>query len=115
MKILKPRDENVERSKAETVKDTALAVIMFGMLWVLLYLLFYGTIWVWATSKGVAPLLEMQDTIFTFESKFEKAKAFTELTTCLERSVPRGKVAISDVVLCLKVMGMKSPSDVELV
>lgn len=115
MKILKARDENAGRSKSETTKDTAIAVLMCGLLWVLLYFLFYGTIWVWATSKGVESLLEIHDTIFAFESKFEKAKAFTELTTCLDRSVPRGKVAISDVVLCLRVMGMKSSSDARLV
>lgn len=107
MKVLKPRGE---QDKTEKANDSAFTVVMFGLLWVVIYFLFYGAIWAWASSNPVASLLDKQGVISAFESKFEKADALAELTTCLDRSVPSGKVAISDVVLCLKVMGMESQS-----
>ncbi|KAM7192599.1 hypothetical protein V8F20_008808 [Naviculisporaceae sp. PSN 640] len=107
MNYLKPREG--ERDEKDRANDPAITVVMCGVLWVLLYFLFYGTIWSWASSKPVAELLEEGGLIFKFESKFEQANILTELTTCLERSVPSGEAEISDVVLCLKVMGMKGP------
>jgi len=112
MKMLKARQKSVERSKAEITKDTAFLAVMIGLLWVLLYVQFLSTIWVWTSSKTVAPLLERQDTVFRFKSNFEHAKALTELNTYMERSVFHGKEAISDLLLCIKLRGIKSSPDI---
>ncbi|KIM96548.1 hypothetical protein OIDMADRAFT_58866 [Oidiodendron maius Zn] len=76
----------------------------------IIYLIFYGTVWIWASSRTVADLIDDHGVWKDFSAKVDVPDALDLLTRCLlERG--EGWAVVEDFTFCAKDIGIKSAGD----
>jgi hypothetical protein len=88
-----------------TDKLSGIMVLMYGLL--VVYLTFYGTAIVWATSKPVDDLLGKHGVYHDFQAKVGVPDALVVLTKCLEDHTPGRFATVEDFSVCLEGMGIE--------
>lgn len=79
---------------------------MYGLL--VIYLIFYGTACIWASSKPVEDLLDKHGVYHDFLAKVHVPDALAVLTRCLYDSAPDRFATVEDFSKCLKDIGVES-------
>lgn len=82
--------------------------IMISFSCLVIYLIFCGTTWLWASSRPIADLTDKHGVLHDFEAKVDLPDALALLTRCLQDSVPGRYATIQDFSYCLKDIGVKS-------
>jgi hypothetical protein len=83
------------------------AHMIFGVACLIIYLIFYGTAWFWASSRAVADLIDDNGVWHDFQAKVNVPDALALLTRCLQDSVPTGYATVEDFSICLKNIGVE--------
>ena len=84
--------------------------LLFTWSLLIIYLVFYGTVWIWASSRAVADLIDDHGVWKDFEAKVNVPDALDLLTRCLlERG--EGWAVVEDFTFCAKDIGIKSAGD----
>jgi hypothetical protein len=108
-------------SKVALVKDNKLGIappnerlkpilgwMIFTWGFFITYLLFYGTCWIWASSKVIDDLMVTQATLLDFEAKVSVPNVLGLLTRCLHNSLPDRNATVEDFSTCLTALGVPS-------
>ena len=79
-------------------------ICSFGCL--VIYLMFFGTAWVWASSRTIADIIDKHGVLHDFQAKVNIPDALAMLTRCLQDSIPSGYATVEDFSICLKDIGV---------
>ncbi|KAH7176163.1 hypothetical protein EDB81DRAFT_33108 [Dactylonectria macrodidyma] len=97
----------VDRSKLNPIQRETPAYLVFSWSLLVIYLIFYGAAWAWASSRTVADLIDDHGVWKDFHAKVDVPDALDLLTRCLYDNV-QGWATVEDFAFCAKDIGIKS-------
>jgi len=97
----------IDRSKLHPRQREFPAYVVITWSLLVVYLIFYGTAWLWASSRTVADLIGDHGVWKDFQAKVDVPDALDLLTRCLyDRG--QGWATVEDFAFCAKDIGVKS-------
>jgi hypothetical protein len=88
------------------LKDKVSGCLIFAFGLLVIYLMFYGTAWVWASDRTIHDLIDKHGVWHDFHAKVDIQDALELLTRCLQDSIPNRFATVEDFSICLKDIGV---------
>lgn len=97
----------IDRQKLYPHQRVIPAYLVLSWSLLVFYLIFYGTAWIWASSRTVADLIDNHGVWKDFQAKVNVPDALDLLTRCLYDNV-QGWATVENFTFCAKDIGIKS-------